>query len=117
MPYKDDLARRKAHREYNRKNKEKINAKSRKYRAENPSVFRATRLKTRYGLTFEQYSEMYEAQSGMCALCGEKAAVDVDHCHETMRVRGLLCRSCNVGLGLFGDSIERLVDAIAYLKK
>lgn len=116
MAHKDALARRKWKREYNRKNKDKINAYERARRATNPAAFRATRLKTRYGIDHDGYAELYRSQGGLCALCKEYAAVDVDHCHQTGRVRGLLCRSCNVGLGQFGDSVEALERAISYLK-
>lgn len=75
------------------------------------------RRKYRYGLTPEQFEEMKIRQGGMCALCREKPPVDVDHCHDTGKVRGLLCRSCNVGLGQLGDTEEGLIRAIAYLKR
>jgi hypothetical protein len=117
MPYKDAEDRRRHRRLVYRADKEKALAAIRKNRADNPELYRATKLRHRYGLTHEQYREMYEAQNALCALCGERAAVDVDHDHITMRVRGLLCRACNVGLGLFGDSADRLLDAIAYLKR
>lgn len=59
-------------------------------------------------------------QAGMCAICGEFLSketkhVMVDHCHETNRIRGLLCRRCNIGLGMFKDSIRNLKEAINYL--
>jgi hypothetical protein len=61
---------------------------------------------------------MLEAQDHLCALCrgqfGEKG-FHVDHCHESLKVRGLLCVNCNVGLGCFQDDPERLRAAIEYL--
>lgn len=117
MPYVDAEKRRAfRHRNY-LANKDKILAKEREYRATNPEVYRRTKLKHRYGLSFEQYQEMFVRQDGKCACCGERSAVDVDYCHDTGRVRGLLCRSCNVGLGQLGDTVEGLRRAIAYLEK
>lgn len=74
-------------------------------------------IKRRYGLTPEQYHRMLDDNGGMCAVCRIKLATVVDHNHKTMRVRGLLCHSCNTGLGMFGDSVETLLNAIAYLKE
>ena len=78
-------------------------------------------LKKNYGISFEQYQEMYTKQKGNCACCGQhesafKRKLHVDHCHKTGKVRGLLCHSCNAAIGHFGDSIERLISAIEYLK-
>jgi hypothetical protein len=72
----------------------------------------------RYGLTLEQYQSLVEKQGGRCAICKrvlEKILV-VDHCHETGRVRGLLCDRCNAGLGMFVDNPLILKSAIEYLK-
>jgi Recombination endonuclease VII len=77
----------------------------------------AIRRKRRYGLTTEQYEAMLVFQDGKCALCGTGKPVDIDHDHASGRVRGLLCRSCNVGLGQLGDTVEGLERAIAYLKR
>lgn len=52
-----------------------------------------------YGLTDKQYQAFKKKQKGRCALCKRKAKLDIDHCHKTNRVRGLLCRRCNVCLG------------------
>ena len=76
----------------------------------------------KYGITLEQYNAMLAAQGGVCALCkmpgrfGKYDKLDVDHCHETGRVRGLLCITCNHALGILGDNVEALEKAIKYLK-
>lgn len=71
-----------------------------------------------HGLSVDEYECRVAAQNGCCAICGK--AVDgnlcVDHCHETGGVRGLLCKPCNFGLGLFGDDPERLRRAADYLE-
>jgi hypothetical protein len=77
------------------------------------------RFKNLYGITQEDYREMNEKQSGRCAICQtipEKRLV-VDHCHNTGRVRGLLCYDCNHGLGKFRDNVEFLLEAASYLQK
>jgi hypothetical protein len=77
----------------------------------------AARRKRRYGLTPEKYKELFDSQVGMCAICNARQAQDIDHCRTTGKVRGLLCRACNLGLGMFGETIEGLELAIAYLKR
>lgn len=106
------------------------NAAVNKYRAENPDkfrdTFRDTNLKQRFGISLEQYKEMLEKQGGVCAICGgsepkslgsSKQSFSVDHCHDTGRIRGLLCSSCNRGLGLLGDTVESVQRALDYLKE
>lgn len=72
-----------------------------------------------YGITTEQYGEMYLRQRGCCAICGvlplPNDPLAVDHDHMSGAVRGLLCRGCNVGLGCFKDNIASMGRAIAYL--
>ncbi len=76
-----------------------------------------------YGITIDQYHEMLAQQNGACAICEKKFAntkrkdLYVDHCHATLRVRGLLCQKCNQGLGLFEDSLDSLKRAISYLER
>lgn len=69
----------------------------------------------RYGLTEEAYDALMEKQDGGCAICGAEGDFSVDHCHDTKKVRGLLCRECNIGLGKFKDDPELLRKAISYL--
>lgn len=75
---------------------------------------RTSNLKYKYGLTHDQHAEMLEAQGGTCAVCPAPAS-HVDHCHTTGKVRGLLCRACNVTLGNMQDDPERLRRAAEYL--
>lgn len=80
-------------------------------------------LKRNYGMTQLDYDEMFLAQKGLCAICGNPPSGDhhfrlaVDHCHESKKVRGLLCILCNVSLGGFKDSAELLENAIRYLQR
>jgi len=74
------------------------------------------RLK-RYGLTVEQYREMFDSQKGLCCICEQMLdRIDIDHDHKTGQVRGLLCHACNIGLGAFQDDPQLLMRAMRYLK-
>lgn len=76
------------------------------------------RLKS-YGITEPQLAEMLVKQRDMCAICSKKldSKYHIDHSHKEHKVRGLLCNSCNMGLGLFKDNPELLLLAIEYLIK
>lgn len=74
---------------------------------------------SRFGLSQEDYRRILDAQGGVCALCGgtdPDRRLAVDHCHETGRLRGLLCFACNTGLGKLGDTVAALERAIEYLR-
>lgn len=77
-------------------------------------------LKTRYGLTVEDYDKMLIAQCGCCACCSAQMILpnepSVDHHHTTGEVRSLLCNNCNLGIGHFDESVARLELAIQYLR-
>jgi hypothetical protein len=76
------------------------------------------RLERKYGLTASGYQDMMSRQNGLCALCGQPpqaTRLAVDHDHITGKIRGLIHRKCNVGLGMFDDDIEKLKRAVAYL--
>jgi len=77
-----------------------------------------------YGITVDQYQEFRKKQNDLCAICkspegywkANGSKLVVDHCHKTGKVRGLLCPSCNRGLGQFEDNAERLNSAMIYIK-
>jgi hypothetical protein len=98
----------------------------RQYRQNNFRAWKSGKLKSAYGITIEEYEEMYERQEGVCALCGraetstyrsEPRRLAVDHCHDTGKVRALLCSNCNTGLGSFMHDPELLQRAISYLDR
>jgi hypothetical protein len=73
-----------------------------------------------YGITEQDYDRMLDEQAGGCYICGgkpERRALDIDHDHETGKVRGLLCSNHNRAIGLLGDDPEMLLAAHAYLVK
>lgn len=101
--------------------REKMNVYQRKYRAANlEKVKKAARKNSlkKYGLTLEDYENLFNSQDGRCAICymkQENELLCVDHCHRTSRVRGLLCRQCNRALGLFRDDPDLLFAAGEYV--
>jgi len=75
-----------------------------------------------YGLTREQWQVIYNKQNGSCAICGKSQdklgyILQIDYDHGTGKVRGLLCRKCNMGIGMFGEDVENMNKAIRYLEK
>lgn len=73
-----------------------------------------THIRTRYRMSHEKAVELMERP---CEICGEEwRRLNVDHDHKTGKVRGSLCGKCNRGLGLFGDNVDMLRRAIAYLE-
>lgn len=86
------------------------------------SVCRRTRnYKRNYGLTIEDYDQMFEDQDGRCVICGAESPGSkrkhffIDHDHETGKIRGLLCGHCNTALGQFKDDPVTIELAIEYL--
>lgn len=75
-------------------------------------------LRYRYGLTPDEYASLLAQQNGGCGICGAppgKKPLHVDHEHSSGQIRGLLCARCNLAIGYFGDSAERMYCAIEYL--
>lgn len=93
------------------------------YKARMQEYGRRHRLFRRYGVTVKAYDDLFNRQGGLCAICREPPSTEnsrwgllqVDHCHVTGAVRGLLCGPCNMGLGNFKDDLSRLESARSYL--
>lgn len=114
-------------RRYAAEHPETIEHSWRSWRARNPEKYaeglRRWNLRTRYGITLEEYDALLTAQGGRCAICGTDSPgrrvkfFAVDHDHRTGAVRGLLCQLCNQALGQWRDAPAILRRAIAYLEK
>lgn len=77
---------------------------------------RQTRQEERHGLEPGTFRAMFDAQQGRCAVCGVDAVqLQIDHCHATGQIRGLLCGGCNSGLGHLGDDPDVVLNAARYL--
>lgn len=87
-------------------------------RKKDPDAFLDRHLKYMYGIGLEDFYKMLEEQDGKCAICGDTPSyrLCVDHRHDTMKVRGLLCRPCNKAIGQLGDTPEGVKKAYDYLK-
>ena len=80
-------------------------------------------LWTKYRLRPADFNNLWEQQDGKCAICENKMlpkgraplSVAVDHNHETGVVRGLLCKTCNAGIGQLWDDPDILIRAAEYL--
>lgn len=95
------------------------------YRERHAAAKRNKNLVSNYGITDEEYDQLLEGQGGVCAICkrpetkrgpqGGPRRLSVDHDHETRRVRGLLCLSCNTGIANFLESADLLMTAARYV--
>lgn len=85
---------------------------------------KAASLRHHYGASVSTFDRLLAAQGGVCAICllppaqtsRTSMSLHVDHCHATKEIRGLLCHSCNAGLGRFKDDAARLERAACYLR-
>lgn len=77
-------------------------------------------LKNKYGITQEHYEKLVSEQKGLCKICNQPEAsgrwLSVDHCHNSMEIRGLLCHRCNTAIGMFNENVDALASAIKYLE-
>jgi hypothetical protein len=126
MPYKNKEEQKEYHKKYMvtyiEKNRSKLYQYQKKYRENNPEFVRNSQIKCKYGITLEQYNEMFIIQNGCCSICGRhqnefKKALHVDHDHITGNVRGLLCTNCNTILGMAHDEVDLLKNVIDYIER
>jgi len=99
-----------------------------KQRRKSSKEFRSAKQQqaARYGITVDEILAMESEQRNLCAICKKPEtsrgnnqmvkSLSVDHCHETGKVRGLLCNNCNRAIGLLGDDVDTLLNAIEYLR-
>ena len=96
------------------------NKRKNRYRKNNPKPYRDSNIKsmckTRYKITFKEYKERM-ATSDCCEICNTKDDLCYDHCHDTMKFRGILCNKCNRGIGMLGDTLESIMKVVRYLTK
>lgn len=113
------------------KNSDSIRARTKKYYHDNKDKRRSNNknytLKTRFSITLDQYNDMLIKQNNVCAICKKPEtqidprlnrikALAVDHCHNTKKVRGLLCNQCNTGIGMLKEDKKIFLSAMEYLK-
>lgn len=91
-----------------------------------PEQRRGRRIKSRYGITADQYEAMVAERGGICDICKQPPSAEntrahwngklcIDHCHDTGKVRGLLCNDCNLAVG-YGKNPDVLIRAAEYLR-
>lgn len=81
----------------------------------------------KYKLRTPEVNDLYDKANGICSICltkmekvgakGNARAMVVDHCHDTGKVRGVICSQCNRAMGMFGDDKDKLLRAIVHLTK
>jgi hypothetical protein len=96
--------------------------KAAEYYQNNKDKIRNGMLIRIYNITLEEYSALLEKQNNKCGICGVSKcptgkSFAVDHSHETNKIRGLLCKNCNTGLGMFEDNRTNIENALLYLKE
>lgn len=90
------------------------------------NVARNNDYKRRYGITIDQYNQLLKKQNSVCAICKCNEPIKrkdgtcflaIDHCHKTKQIRGLLCRKCNLGLGMFRENPDLISIVLKYLNR
>jgi hypothetical protein len=115
MPARDNVAYTK---KWRAANPDKVKGYTRKHYLKSKNRYL---LKT-YGISLDEYNQMFAEQEGCCAVCGKhqsefKKALAVDHNHETEAVRGLLCYRCNSALGMLDENPEIISNLLDYVEK
>jgi len=122
MPLIDLDARREYVRKYNSswaaRNRDKATEYGRNWRKNNPekqaAKNRRAAYRRKYGISVGTYDEMFAAQNGVCAICGEAPEgkrLAVDHDHATGQVRSLLCDRCNWKIGVLESDLLPALEA------
>ena len=136
MPLKDPVLRKQWRQEYYQKNKTQIVAKTKRYyyatkdarRAKaremrDPGAERSDKLTARYGVDQVSYLKMLIKQGGVCKICKRdpgfgkdgRRLLQIDHCHDKGKIRGILCPSCNRGIAMFKHDPMLLLEAAKFV--
>lgn len=91
-------------------------AKFKKWKDEHPEHVKSHRLKARYGIDRTEYFKIAEEQNNLCKICNRKRKLFVDHCHDTGKIRGLLCQKCNSALGFLDDDVSHVRSMLEYME-
>lgn len=115
--YKCKECRAKYQREYYINNKDKCNASSQaRYYKNREAVLTKQReqyINNTFGISSTEYDSYMHGAS--CGICASQENLVLDHCHETSKIRGVLCRKCNMAIGLLGDNPDGIKSALEYL--
>jgi hypothetical protein len=122
MPYANSEDRTRQRRAYWIKNRERLTAYNREYRAKNPDKIREIRLKYLYGLSLKDKQARINSQEGLCAnpACNQPLVIGTactDHNHTTDELRSELCAPCNLAVGHLKDSPARALGLAVYLSR
>jgi len=122
MALRDPVAHAEYNRQWRRRNRVRANAVSAAYKEKNREKAKVwsqkTNLKKNYGLSLEAFESLKAGQNNRCACCeAEGKKLVVDHCHITGKIRGLLCRTCNSGIGQLGDTLLSVQKAVRYMEE
>jgi len=106
--------------EWRKNNPERKKQLDKKWKAANKESVKNQHLKSKYGISIEEYNKMLIAQEFCCSICESsfssfKAAPAVDHCHKSGAVRELLCSNCNSLLGFAKENEYTLQKALEYI--
>jgi hypothetical protein len=108
-------------RKWREQNKETTRRDNSRWKIKNPKKYKEVHLKQRHGITLDQRASIMDTQGCRCPGCcvefyGWDKTWHVDHCHNTEKIRGVLCRSCNLLLGYARDSEHTLLRLCSYLE-
>lgn len=107
-----------AARAYRVRDPEKARARARKYYRTCPDTFRARDVRYKYSITMQEREEIIRSQNGVCRACKLPPAtgnvLQIDRSHRSGKVRGMLCRGCNLAFGLVKENPVALRGLIAY---
>lgn len=103
------------YREYWKKSDSYIKHKERvkNYKKTNKIMLKAKE----YGITETELQSLFDSlEDGKCQICNAREGTHIDHCHQTGKVRGILCGRCNTGIGMLGDNSAAVQKAAEYLR-